>query len=118
MTKSCATDYLDTFKAPEQGYIGGLLSFRPYWYYPAVQPSFKHVFSVSNLTTIPPVAIIYCSQSYDAALIQHAIDDGYQGIIMAGTGAGDIAAVSTPYIKNATAAGIPIVISKPLVQIK
>jgi L-asparaginase/Glu-tRNA(Gln) amidotransferase subunit D len=28
---------LETFGAPEQGYVGGLLSYTPFWYWPAMQ---------------------------------------------------------------------------------
>jgi len=55
------------------------------------------------------VEVIYCHESYDVKLIQHAIDDGAKGIILAGTGSGDTSSAADPYIANATAAGIPIV---------
>ena len=102
---------LDTFGAPQQGYVGQLLSFEPLWYYPASQPSFKRTFDVSYVEQLPAVEIIYCHESYDVKLIQHAIDDGAKGIIMAGTGSGDTSSAADPYIANATAAGIPVVVS-------
>jgi L-asparaginase len=50
---------LDTFKAVEQGYIGGFLSTVPFFYYPAAQPTFKQTFDVSNITELPKVDVLY-----------------------------------------------------------
>lgn len=119
---------LDTFGATEQGYLGGLLSFAPFWYYPAVQPSFKRfvlmpgsqgradlpssrTFNVSYIDKMPQVDIIYCSQSYDFEFIADAVKNGAKGIVLAGTGAGDIASGADAYVANATAAGVHVVVS-------
>lgn len=57
------------------------------------------------------VDIIYCSESYDFQFINDAVKNGAKGIVLAGTGAGDIASGSAPYVANATAAGIHVVVS-------
>lgn len=125
---------LDTFRAMEQGYVGGFLSFKPFFYYPASQPTFKRTFDVSYVEKLPQVDIIYCHQSYDGMLIQHAIKDGAKGLVLAGTGAGgtffpcsslqvldytdaevriiaDIASIAEPYVEEAHKKGIPVVVS-------
>lgn len=50
---------LDTFKAEEQGYLGGFLSFEPFFYYPASKPTFKHTFNISAVEVMPQVDILY-----------------------------------------------------------
>jgi len=79
---------LDTFRANEQGYVGGLLSYQPFWYWPPTQPTFKQTFNISNVNTLPEVAIIYAHESYNPAMIQAAILEGAKGVVIAGTGAG------------------------------
>lgn len=102
---------LDTFKAPEQGYVGGLLSFQPFYYFPPSQPTFKQTFDTSSMSTLPMVDIIYCHQDYDVKLIEDALDNGAQGLVLAGTGAGDVAAASAPYLEKAQQRGVPVVVS-------
>jgi L-asparaginase len=102
---------LETFGAPEQGFVGGLLSYTPFWYYPPTQPTFKKTFSSANVSALPPVEIIYAHESYDPRLIPSAITLGAKGIVIAGTGAGDESSAADPYIAAAVAAGVPVVVS-------
>lgn len=71
----------------------------------------RSTFNSSYVNTIPQVDIIYCSQSYDFELIADAVKNGAKGIVLAGTGAGDIASGSDAYVANATAAGVITVVS-------
>ncbi|KAK5129215.1 hypothetical protein LTR08_003739 [Meristemomyces frigidus] len=102
---------LETFGAPEQGFVGGLLSYTPFWYYPATRPTFKQTFKIAAINTLPAVEIIYAHESYNPKLIKDAISDGAQGIVIAGTGAGDESLAAEPYIAAAVAQGVPVVIS-------
>lgn len=88
---------LDTFGAPEQGYVGGLLSFTPFWYWPASQPTFKNKvpFGTASLgnKTLPQVEIVYAHESYNPRIITDMVALGARGIVIAGTGAGECASL-------------------------
>lgn len=58
-TQKTNANSLDTFRAMEQGYLGMFLSSKPVFYYPAVQPSFKKTFDVTNITELPLVDVLY-----------------------------------------------------------
>lgn len=64
---------LDTFKAYEQGvgphcrdemyilimqFLGGFLNYRPFFYYPASQPTFKQTFDISGVEELPQVDLL------------------------------------------------------------
>lgn len=75
---------LDTFKAPEQGFIGGFLSTVPFFYYPPSQPTFKRTFDISNISTLPKVAALLASQEFDGSFVTAAVENGYKGIVIGG----------------------------------
>lgn len=109
MTKTNANS-LDTFKAPEEGYLGTIIDGH-IEYNNRVEK--KHttdsIFDVRQLNELPPVVIIYGYQDdpeymYDAAIAHHV-----KGIIYAGTGAGSVSVRSDAGIKKAEKAGIVVV---------
>ncbi|GAA5825759.1 hypothetical protein JCM10212_003286, partial [Sporobolomyces blumeae] len=102
---------VDTFTAPEFGFLGHLLSVEPFYHYPAVQPTFKKTFDISNVDALPPVEIFYGYQGVDFHLINSSIASGAKGIITAGTGAGSIAKAGLPTIQAAVEGGIPVIAS-------
>ncbi|GAA6014363.1 hypothetical protein JCM10207_005436 [Rhodosporidiobolus poonsookiae] len=86
---------LDTFQAPEQGFVGALLSIKPYFYYPPSQPTFKTVWDVSAGVT------------YD--WLNTSIANGAKGFVSAGTGSGGVASAASAELNNAVAQGFPVV---------
>lgn len=88
VTKTNATS-LDTFRAPEEGYLGVVVGGKPQFETRVDKiHTLRSVFDVRQLKTLPKVVIIYGYQDdpeymYDAAIAHHA-----DGIIYAGTGAG------------------------------
>lgn len=50
---------INTFTAVEQGNIGGFLSTKPFFYYPAGQPTFKEIFDISSVNELPMVDVLY-----------------------------------------------------------
>ena len=104
---------LDTFKAIEQGYIGGFLDNKPFFFYTPSQPLFKTTFSTPNFSTapLPRVDILISYEDFDGVLIPAAIAAGAKGLVIAGTGAGATTTLAQPHIAAALAAGVPIVIS-------
>ncbi|KAH9222652.1 L-asparaginase [Leptodontidium sp. 2 PMI_412] len=85
---------MDTFKAPEMGHLGALLSNTPYFYYPAVKPTGKREYIVSNITAIPRVDILFAYEDMSNDTLYNAVASGAKGIVIAGAGAGG---VSTPF---------------------
>ncbi|KAK4706024.1 L-asparaginase, partial [Phenoliferia sp. Uapishka_3] len=112
-TEKTNGNVLDTFKAVKQGYIGGFLDNKPFFYFTPSQPLFKNTFSVANLSTapLPRVDILISYEDFDGVLIQAAIAAGAKGLVIAGTGAGATTSLAEPHISAALLAGIPIVIS-------
>jgi len=85
---------LDTFKAPEMGNLGSLISDTPYFYYPPVLPTGKTAISLDNVTSIPRVDILFAYENMHNDTLYSAISNGAKGIVIAGAGAGG---VSTPF---------------------
>lgn len=50
---------VNTFTAVEQGNLGGFLSTKPFFYYPAAQPTFKETFNLSSIDELPMVDVLY-----------------------------------------------------------
>ena len=109
VTKTNATT-LDTFKAPEEGYLGVIVSGKPQFETRVDKiHTVRSVFDVRQLNALPKVVIIYGYQDdpeymYDAAIAHHA-----DGIIYAGTGAGSVSVRSAAGIEKAEKAGIVVV---------
>jgi L-asparaginase len=79
----------DAFKAPELGYLGYILDGRPYFYrIPARKHTFQSEFSVTELTALPQVEIIYAHVNCTPTLAQAAVAAGAKGLIYAGLGNG------------------------------
>ncbi|KAG7529467.1 hypothetical protein FFLO_05643 [Filobasidium floriforme] len=102
---------INTFTAVEQGNIGGFLSTKPFFYYPAGQPTFKETFDISSVNELPMVDVLYGHQSFDWKLIQEAIDNGAKGIVIAGTGAGSLSDLTIIEVERLLKQGFPIVAS-------
>lgn len=100
VTKTNATS-LDTFRAPEEGYLGVVVGGKPQFETRVDKiHTLRSVFDVRQLKTLPKVVIIYGYQDdpeymYDAAIAHHA-----DGIIYAGTGAGSVSVRSAAGIKK------------------
>ncbi|MEQ0007881.1 fructose-asparagine asparaginase [Klebsiella sp. GG_Kp146] len=109
VTKTNATS-LDTFRAPEEGYLGVVVGGKPQFETRVDKiHTLRSVFDVRQLKALPKVVIIYGYQDdpeymYDAAIAHHA-----DGIIYAGTGAGSVSVRSAAGIKKAQQAGIVVV---------
>ncbi|GAA6016404.1 hypothetical protein JCM11491_002400 [Sporobolomyces phaffii] len=105
---------VDTFTAPEFGFLGHLLSVEPVYHYPAVQPLAKKTFDVSSVDKLPAVEIFYGYQGSDWHLANASIASGAKGLIVAGTGAGSMTDAGKPYLDAITAQGIPVVRSSKI----
>ncbi|GAA5902618.1 asparaginase [Sporobolomyces salmoneus] len=100
---------LDTFESPEFGCLGHLLSVQPFYHYPPSMPTFKKVYDISKVQSLPPVEIIYGFQGSDFHLVKSAVESGAKGVVTAGTGAGSLSTAGQPLIDSVIAQGIPVV---------
>lgn len=73
---------LDTFKAPEMGNLGYLVSNTPYYFYPPVAPTGKRAIDVTNITAIPRVDILFSYQDMSNDTLYSAINNGAKGIVV------------------------------------
>ncbi|OBT54688.1 hypothetical protein VE04_04920 [Pseudogymnoascus sp. 24MN13] len=68
VTKSNANQ-LDTFKAPEQGYLGYFINIKPKFYFPPSLPLGRQYFNVLDTEELPLVDIHYGHQGLNPALV-------------------------------------------------
>ncbi|WP_434135307.1 type II asparaginase [Pseudomonas luteola] len=99
----------DTFRAAEQGYLGGFVGVTPRFYYSPATPTGKRHFDVSKQESLPKVVILYSYQDQDSALIDAALKDGAKGIVIAGTGNGSIPTRTKETVKRLMEQGIPVI---------
>ncbi|KAJ5227239.1 uncharacterized protein N7469_007245 [Penicillium citrinum] len=103
---------MDTFKAYEQGSLGMIVSNKPYFYYPAVEPNAKHVVHLDDVDAIPRVDILYAYEDMHSDSLHSAIKNGAKGIVVAGEGAGGISTDFSDTIDEiASKHQIPIILS-------
>ncbi|GAA5842074.1 hypothetical protein JCM9279_002775 [Rhodotorula babjevae] len=100
---------VDTFASPEQGYVGTLLSTKPLYYSTAAQPTFKRVYDLSNVTSLPPVEVLIGYQGADLSLMDTAVNAGAKGIIIAGVGSGSVSETGKAHVAKAVEKGVPVV---------
>lgn len=79
---------LDTFKAYEAGFLGVFIDVKPIFYYPAATPAGRRVFDVSGAAALPRVEVLYGYQGLGAGLARAAVEQGAEGLVLAGMGAG------------------------------
>lgn len=73
---------MDTFKAYEQGSLGMIVSNKPYFYYPAVEPNAKHVVHLDDVDSIPRVDVLYAYEDMHSDSLRSAIENGAKGIVV------------------------------------
>lgn len=104
------TTSMDTFKAPELGYLGYIAGGEPYFFRKTTK---RHTadseFNVANLTSLPRVDILYSHVSDDRALVDASVAAGAKGIVHAGTGNGSIHKDAFKGLVDATKKGVTIV---------
>ncbi|AJY75093.1 type II asparaginase [Paenibacillus beijingensis] len=89
------TTATDTFKSPEQGYLGTIAGNRVYFYNePARKHTTQTVFNIDNLDSLPQVDILYEYQNNGRIFYDAAVQAGAKGIVVAGSGNGTLSALS------------------------
>ncbi|WP_272674259.1 MULTISPECIES: asparaginase [unclassified Providencia] len=101
----------DAFKSYEPGYLGVFVSGKPKFYYTPAQPVDRTFFDVSKVDKLPNVEIIYAYQDQTPAMLHAAINNGAKGIIVAGSGNGNVSSNMEEAIKQLSDKGIPVVMA-------
>lgn len=104
------TTAVQSFMSLIEGQIGSVLyGDVEYFRKPYSIHTTKSEFSVNGLTSLPRVDIIYGYADMPADLVQHSIDAGAKGIVIAGVGNGNMNAATLKAVKKATDKGIVVV---------
>jgi L-asparaginase len=104
-----STTALDAVRAVEQGSLGMFVGVQPHFFYAPAAPTGRTQFEVGDLDVLPKVAIVYMHQDQDSEPMDTAIERGARGIVLAGAGAGSVAARIKPRLEELTRQGFPVV---------
>ncbi|WP_228275629.1 type II asparaginase [Gracilibacillus oryzae] len=106
------TTVVDTFKATEEGYLGRIVGGVPYYY---TESTRKHTdetaFDISEIDELPQVDIVYSYQNNQRYMIDAAVENGAEGLIIAGSGNGSLSSAYVEGAKDAVESGTEIVVS-------
>ena len=99
-----------TFSSGEAGLVGAALFGKNIWYRtPAAVHTAKSEFSLSGLTALPRVDIIYAHANMSPDIITSVAANGAKGIVIAGVGDGNMTAPALEAVKAAVAKGVVVV---------
>ncbi|MBE2294235.1 MAG: type II asparaginase [Phycisphaerales bacterium] len=109
VTKTNTTS-LDTFRAPELGFLGYMQSNKPHFYrLPARKHTVDTEFDVSKLEALPKVDIVYGYANVTRTPVDALVAAGAKGIIHAGVGDGSIHNAVKPALIEARQKGVIVV---------
>ncbi|GAA5903360.1 hypothetical protein JCM6882_008149 [Rhodosporidiobolus microsporus] len=100
---------LDTFQSPEQGFVGYLLSIKPFYYYPPSQPSYKKVYDISAVESLPRVDMLIAYQGVSWDTMNASIAAGAKGFVTAGVGSGGYSGAAGAAVASAIEQGSVVV---------
>jgi L-asparaginase len=109
------TTSLQTFASLNRGPAGLVHTGKVQWFQPMDKKLGKESeFSVRGLETLPRVDIIYAHASMSVDLIDAAVENGAQGIVVAGVGDGNMTSGALDALSKAAKAGVVVVRSTRL----
>lgn len=98
---------VQAFQSPDAGALGYIYNNKAIYYR---KPSHDNtVFDIKGMEKLPKVGIVYGHSNIDPDMVQHMLKDGYQGIIYAGVGNGNIHKDIFPVLEKARRKGIQVV---------
>lgn len=101
---------VDTFKAPNFGYLGYVIDDQPHFYRGGLRKhTHQTIFDVSELDSLPEVSIVYGHQNDSRVALDALVKVGFQGIVHAGSGTAAISSRMLPAIKDAIKEGVVVV---------
>ena len=104
------TTGVETFQAPNAGALGYVLNSQVvYNQSPLKKHTTESVFDISGLKKLPKVGIVYSYSNIDADMVEPMLKNGYEGIVHAGVGNGNIHCNVFPILEKARKQGIQVV---------
>lgn len=101
---------VETFQAPNAGALGYVLNGKVTYNTSSVKKhTTQSVFDVSQLDKLPKVGIVYGYSNIEADMVDPMLEHGYQGIVFAGVGNGNIHKNVFPSLIKAREKGILVV---------
>jgi L-asparaginase len=101
---------LDTFRAPDFGFVGYVVGGKPWFYRSSTR---KHTtdteFDIANVETLPPVDIVYGYANMTRVPLDAFVAAGDKGIIHAGVGDGSLAGQVKPALIETRKKGVIVV---------
>ena len=98
---------VQAFQSPDAGALGYIYNSKALY---NREPSHnKALFDIKGMEKLPKVGIVYGHSNIDPDMVQHMLKDGYQGIIYAGVGNGNIHKDIFPVLEKARTKGIQVV---------
>lgn len=109
LTKTNTTS-VETFLSPINGLIGTVIYGQPtYFRGPFRKHTYKSEFSVEGVTTLPRVDIFHACADMPADLIECSVKQGAKGIVIAGSGNGNMNKASLDAAARAVTKGVVVV---------
>ena len=100
---------LETFKAPELGYLGYIQNGRPYFYRTSTRRhTLSSEFSIAALTGLPRVDIVLGYVNDDSVHVEAAVTAGAIGIVVAAPGHGSLSSVLKAALISARQKGVAV----------
>lgn len=100
---------LDTFQAQDQGHLGMMVGDQAYFYYAPALATAKPYFDISATTSLPKVDIVYGYVENDAGLIDYLVEQGAQGLVIAGPGNSSLSSTMLAKVKALDEKNYPVV---------
>lgn len=109
VTKFNVTD-VQAFVSPDKGLVGqSSYGVNRYFRKPSKKNTVETKFSVEKTDALPRVDIVYAHAGMDADLIDACVSSGAKGIVVAGTGNGNMARASIDALSRAVKKGVVVV---------
>ena len=104
------TTSVETFQAPNAGALGYLFNSKVYYNQsPLKKHTTQSAFDVTDLDKLPKVGIVYSHSNIYSDMVEPMLENGYQGIVHAGVGNGNIHKNIFPVLEKARQKGIQVV---------
>jgi L-asparaginase len=100
---------IDTFKADEQGYLGIFIGTEPHFFYTPASVPGQPIFDISDTDKLPKVDILYSYVNEDPSFIDYAIENGAEGLVIAGSGQSSMSQGMKDKIVEKMEEGIPMI---------
>ncbi len=104
------TTSVQTFQAPNAGALGYIFNSKVFYNQsPLKKHTAQSVFDVTGLDKLPKVGIVYSHSNINPDMVEPMLGNGYQGIVHAGVGNGNIHKDIFPVLEKARKQGIQVV---------